>query len=277
LVKGLRESCDVYYYEIAQRVGIDKIAAMARRFGLGEQPDLPLSAVADGLIPDKAWKREARGAEWVIGDSLNAGIGQGFVLTSPLQLAVMTARVATGQAISARLVRAINGVEQPILNDGPLGIGQANLEIVRQGMYEVVNAKRGTAGRSRIVAEGLRMSGKTGTSQVRNITKAERARGVTRNEDLPWNRRDHALFVCYAPAEAPRYAVSVVVEHGGGGSTVAAPIARDILLQTIYEGEPPIEAYPSSQRGTIRSRQREIEELLSRPPAERFADRNDQA
>lgn len=277
LVKSLRESCDVYYYDIAQRVGIEKISAMARRLGLGERHDLPLSAVAQGLVPDKAWKRQARGADWVIGDSLNAGIGQGFVLASPLQLAVMTARISTGQAISPRLVRAINGVEQPILNAGPLGIGSDSLRVVRQGMYEVVNAKRGTGGRSKVVAEGLRMAGKTGTSQVRNITKAERARGVTSNEDLPWNRRDHALFVCYAPAETPRYAVSVVVEHGGGGSTAAAPIARDILLQTVYEGEPPLEAYPSSQRGTIRSRQREIEELLSRPPAERFVDGSDQA
>ncbi|MCI2394233.1 penicillin-binding protein 2 [Aliiroseovarius sediminis] len=277
LTKSLRESCDVYYYDIAQRVGIEKIAAMARRLGLGERHDLPLSAVAEGLIPDKAWKRQARGADWVIGDSLNAGIGQGFVLTSPLQLAVMTARIATGQAIAPRLVRAINGVEQPIRNDGLLGIGAQNLGLIRQGMYQVVNAKRGTGGRSKIVADGLRMAGKTGTSQVRNITKAERARGVSRNEDLPWNRRDHALFVCYAPAEAPRYAVSVVVEHGGGGSTAAAPIARDILLQTIYDGPPPLEAYPSSQRGTIRSRQRDVEELLRRPPVERFVDGSDRA
>lgn len=277
LVKSLRESCDVYYYDIAQRVGIEKISAMARRLGLGERHDVPLSAVAQGLIPTKAWKLQARGAEWVIGDSLNAGIGQGFVLSSPLQLAVMTARIATGQMISPRLVRTINGIEQPIRNEGVLGVGAENLRIIRQGMYEVVNAKRGTAGRSKVVAEGLRMAGKTGTSQVRNITKAERARGVTRNEDLPWERRDHALFVGYAPADAPRYTVSVVVEHGGGGSKAAAPIARDVMLQTIYGGEPPLDAYPSSQRGTIRSRQRDIEDLLSRPPAARYVDGNDQA
>ena len=277
LVKSLRESCDIYYYEIAQRVGIEKIAAMARRLGLGHRHDLPLSAVAQGLVPTNAWKLEARGADWVIGDSLNAGIGQGFVLASPLQLAVMTARISTGKAISPRLVRAINGVEQPVLDDGQMEINAENLALVRQGMYEVVNARRGTGGRSKVVADGLRMAGKTGTSQVRNITKAERARGVFRNEDLPWNRRDHALFVCYAPTETSRYAVSVVVEHGGGGSTAAAPIARDILLQAVYGGQPPLEAYPSSQRGTIRSRQREIEELLSRPPAERFVDESNRA
>ncbi|MDA5093490.1 penicillin-binding protein 2 [Aliiroseovarius sp. KMU-50] len=268
LGKSLEQSCDVYYYEVAQRVGIDKIAEMARRLGLGIRHDLPLSAVAQGLIPNKAWKREHRSAEWVVGDSLNAGIGQGFVLTSPLQLAVMTARIATGRTVEPRLVRSINGVEQPIAEQEPLGISSSSLAAVRKGMYDVVNARRGTAGRSKITGDEFRMAGKTGTSQVRNITKAERARGVTRNEDLPWDRRDHALFVGYAPAEAPRYAVSVVVEHGGGGSKAAAPIARDIMLQTLYGGRPPLEAYPSSQRGTIRSRQEEIEDMMTLPPEE---------
>ncbi|WP_298496070.1 penicillin-binding protein 2 [uncultured Maritimibacter sp.] len=254
LVKSLRESCDVYYYDLAMRVGIDNIAAMAKKLGLGIRHDLPLSAVAEGLIPTKAWKQEVRGAEWVIGDSINASIGQGFVLASPLQLAVMSARIASGNAISPRLVRSIDGVEQPVLGVEPLDIEPDHLNMVRQGMYEVMNAPRGTGGGSRVVAEGIHMAGKTGTSQVRNITAAERARGVFRNEDLPWERRDHALFVSYAPTEAPEVAVSVVVEHGGGGSTAAAPIARDILLAALYDGIPPLDAYPSSQRGTIRSR-----------------------
>ena len=269
LVKSLRESCDIYYYDIAQRVGIEKIAEMARKLGLGERHDLPLSAIAQGLIPTKAWKREARGADWVIGDSLNAGIGQGFVLASPLQLTVMTARLATGQAIHPRLVRSVNGVETPVRNDGPLEISTSNLNAIREGMYEVVNARRGTAGRSKVVGDDLRMAGKTGTSQVRNITAAERARGVFRNEDLPWERRDHALFVCYAPHDNPRYAVTIVVEHGGGGSTAAAPIARDVMLQAFYKGKPPLEAYPENQRGTIQTRQRDIEEMLDMPHDER--------
>jgi penicillin-binding protein 2 len=115
-------------------------------------------------------------------------------------------------------------------------------------MDDVVNSKRGTARRYRIADEANAMAGKTGTSQVRNITAAERAAGVTRNEDLPWNRRDHALFVCYAPISAPRYAISVVVEHGGGGSTAAAPIARDIMMRALYGPEVPLEAYPPDQR-----------------------------
>ncbi len=125
-------------------------------------------------------------------------------------------------------------------------------------MYEVNNTRRGTAYGSRVMAEGMKMAGKTGTSQVRNITAAERARGVTRNEDLPWNRRDHALFVSFAPHDAPRLACSVVVEHGGGGSAAAAPIARDIVLQALYGGNPPLSAYPTSQRGTIDYRQKTL-------------------
>lgn len=259
LVRSLRESCDVYYYELAQRVGIEKITLMAKKLGLGQRHDLPLSAVARGLMPTKAWKLENRNAEWVIGDSLNAAIGQGFVLASPLQLAVMTARIASGKAVVPRLIRSLDGVEEPFDPPPPLDISPENLQTIRRGMYEVVYGQRATAGQSRIVADGMRMAGKTGTSQVRNITAAERASGVTRNEDLPWKRRDHALFVCYAPHDAPKYTVSVVVEHGGGGSAAAAPIARDIMLQTLYDGLPPLSAYPASQRGTIRERQKNLD------------------
>ena len=259
LENSLVQSCDVYYYDIAERVGIEKIAEMARRFGLGEQYDLPLSAVNDGLSPDKAWKRKNRGAEWLVGDTLNAGIGQGFVLTSPLQLAMMTARIASGLALVPRLVKSDNGVEIERPDPPRLNVSPQHLAMVRQGMYGVINGKRGTATGSRIMEETMRLAGKTGTSQVRNITVAERAKGVIRNEDLPWNRRDHALFVSYAPAEAPRLACAVVVEHGGGGSLAAAPIARDIILQGLYGGQPPLEAYPTSQRGTIRTRQENLE------------------
>ncbi|PIE07200.1 MAG: penicillin-binding protein 2 [Rhodobacterales bacterium] len=263
LVRSLRESCDVYYYELSQLVGIKRISAMARRLGLGVAHDLPLLSVAAGRVPTKAWKREVRGADWVIGDTLNATIGQGFVLASPLQLAVMTARIGAGTAIAPRLVRAVDGVEQPVRGRESLGIDPRHLAAVRQGMYEVTNHQRGTAISSRVVAEGLRIAGKTGTSQVRNITAEERAAGVTSNADLPWERRDHALFVGYAPAEAPEVAVAVVVEHGGGGSAVAAPIARDLLLAAYYDDVPPLEAYPPSQRNTIRAR---FDALVLRPP-----------
>ncbi|MEJ2022723.1 MAG: penicillin-binding protein 2 [Maritimibacter sp.] len=263
MVRSLRESCDVYYYELAQIVGIENMAAMARKLGLGVRHELPLSGVAEGLVPDKAWKRRVRDADWLIGDSLNAAIGQGYVLASPMQLAVMVSRIASGNRIQPRLVRAIDGVEEPIGGATPLDIDPEHLAVVRQGMFEVVNAAHGTAGASRVVDGDFLMAGKTGTSQVRNITAAERAAGVTSNADLPWDRRDHALFIAFAPHEAPEIAVSVVVEHGSGGSTAAAPIARDVLLAAHYQDVPPLTAYPASQRGTIRNR---LDDLDLRPP-----------
>ncbi|SPH24315.1 Peptidoglycan D,D-transpeptidase MrdA [Defluviimonas aquaemixtae] len=253
LNESLQQSCDVFYYEVAQRVGIDAIAAMARRLGIGARFDLPMSAVSEGLAPDKDWKLRKYGEDWRVGDTLNSGIGQGYVLASPLQLAVMSARIASGLAVTPRLVRAIDGQDVPLPEALPLGLNNAHLAAVRRGMFDVSNSRRGTAYGSRIVDDAMRMAGKTGTSQVRNITAAERARGVTRNEDLPWERRDHALFVCYAPVDAPQVAVSVVVEHGGGGSAAAAPIARDIVLQALHGGLPPLTAYPESQRVRIES------------------------
>ncbi|HEY9037590.1 MAG TPA: penicillin-binding protein 2 [Roseovarius sp.] len=258
LNRALRESCDVYFYEMALRVGIERISEMARRLGLGVAHDLPMTSVAEGLIPTKDWKRASRGANWVIGDSVNSSIGQGFVLTSPLQLAVMTARIATGRAVTPRLIKSVDGVEEPTGHGEDLGLNQNNLRNIRRAMYDVSNNKRGTAYRSRIVAEGMEMAGKTGTSQVRNITAAERAQGVRRNEDLPWERRDHALFVDYAPAINPKVAVAVVVEHGGGGSSAAAPIARDVTLQALYKGDPPLEAYPTADRDRIRTQQERL-------------------
>lgn len=255
---SLVQSCDVYYYDIAQRVGIELISAMARKLGLGTGFDIPMSAVARGLAPTKDWKVTNRGSDWMIGDTLNSSIGQGFVLASPLQLSVMTARIASGNEISPRLVRSVDGVEEAVRNNGPLDIDQAHLRAVRQAMFSVSNNRRGTGYRTRVAEETMRLAGKSGTSQVRSITTAERARGVFRNEDLPWERRDHALFVAYAPFDAPRYAAAVIVEHGGGGSTAAAPIARDVLLRALYGKMPPLEAYPASQRDRIEEQQRTL-------------------
>lgn len=258
LARSLTESCDVYYYEVAQKIGIDKIAEMGRKLGLGKKFDLPMSAVTEGNMPDKAWKLERHKADWRIGDTINASIGQGYVLSSPLQLAVMTARIASGRAIEPRLIRMINDQELPVPEAASLGLTPDMLAAVQQGMHDVVNAERGTAKSSRIVDASMTFAGKTGTSQVRNISAAERASGVISNDDLPWNRRDHALFVGFAPYDNPRYAVSVVVEHGGGGSTVAAPIARDIILRALSGGMPPLTAYPESQRARIETMLNEL-------------------
>ena len=260
---SLRESCDVYYYDLALKVGIENISAMARKLGLGEKHDIPMSAVASGLAPTKDWKRRARGKEWVIGDTVNASIGQGFVLSSPLQLAVMTARLATGRDIKPRLIKTVDGISQPSGLGTKLDINESNLRKVRKAMYEVSNNRRGTAYGSRIIEDTFRMAGKTGTSQVRNISAAERARGVTRNADLPWERRDHALFVNFAPFDNPEIAVAVVVEHGGGGSTAAAPIARDVTLQALYGEDPPLAAYPNKDRGRVRAQQKRLRDLIS--------------
>ena len=271
-VASLERSCDVYYYELAQKIGIDRIAEMARKLGIGVRPELPMSAIAEGIAPDRAWKRARHDQEWQVGDSLNASIGQGYVLASPLQLAVMTARVATGREVIPRLVRAFDGNPVPLAPFADLGLEERNLRVARAGMDAVMNGDRGTAAKSRVVLPEWRMAGKTGTSQVRNITAAERARGVISNDQLPWIRRDHALFVCYAPFDAPRYAVAVVVEHGGGGSAVAAPPARDILLFALAGGLPPLEAYPAGQRGAIqemRARLRLMPATVAQTPTER--------
>ncbi len=240
---SLMRSCDVYYYEMAERVGIDKIAEMARRLGIGVKHDLPMSAVADGLAPNKAWKQEKRGEPWMAGDSLNAAIGQGFVLASPLQLAVMTARVASGTGIRPRLIKSIDGVEQPVETDGPLGISPATLRQVQRAMFSVVNSTGGTAYRARLLPENMVFAGKTGTSQVRSV--------VVDNKYVPWIQRDHALFVCFAPFSAPKIAVSVIIEHGGGGSATAAPIARDIVARAVTGDLPPLDVYPAGERDKV--------------------------
>ena len=259
---ALRESCDVYFYEVALELGIDRISAMAERLGLGQRFDLPLSGVASGLNPTRDWKERVRGQVWVPGDTVNASIGQGFVLASPLQLAVMTARLASGMALEPRLVKSVNGIEPPRAETPSLGLNENNLRHIRRAMFAVSNHRRGTGYGSRVIDDAYRLAGKTGTSQVRNITAAERAAGVTKNEDLPWERRDHALFVNFAPVEDPKIAVAVVVEHGGGGSTAAAPIARDITLQALYDGEPPLEAYPSKDRRRIEEQQERLRAMM---------------
>lgn len=258
LNESLGQSCDVYYYEMAQRVGIEKMSAMARQLGIGVKHDLPLSAITEGVAPTKDWKKARYDKDWLIGDTLNSGIGQGYVLASPLQLAVMVARVATGRALEPRLVQAINDVDVPVVEAPPLAVSEAHLRAVRGGLFSVMNAKNGTGRASRIADDAMLMCGKTGTAQVRNISVSERATGVVKNDNLPWKQRDHALFVCYAPAAAPRYAVSIIVEHGGGGSTAAAPIARDILLQALYDGFPPLTAYPESQRPGIEEKRKSL-------------------
>lgn len=253
LRQGLRSSCDVFFYEAARRVGIDGITAMARRFGLGQRHELPLQAIHAGLIPTRRWKRINRSQSWLIGDTLNVGIGQGFMLASPLQLAVMAARIATDRNLSPYLIRAVGSrALQPPATE-PLGINLEHLNLVRRGMHDAVNHARGTAYAVRNRRKERRFAGKTGTSQVRLITAKEREVGVLKNEDLPWRQRDHALFVGYAPYEDPAVAIAVVAEHAGSGSAIAAPIFRDILRAAfdlgLTDGSEP-DAAPSRSSGS---------------------------
>jgi penicillin-binding protein 2 len=233
LVEAIEQSCDVYFYELARKVGIDAIAAMARRFGLGQRLALDLPGEQPGLVPDRDWKLGARGEPWQKGETLVVGIGQGYLQATPLQLAVMTARIANGgRAVLPWLVRPPYGkaASEP---PASLGISERALSLVRQGMDRVVNGERGTARQARLDERLGTLAGKTGTAQVMRISRSERLSGVRDNEDKPWEERDHALFVAFAPMEAPRYAVSVVIEHGGSGSKAAAPVARDIMRRAL--------------------------------------------
>ena len=223
LFRALQQSCDIYFYEIAQRTGIDRIAAMARKLGFGAPTGVELPGERGGLVPTKAWKQKARNESWQVGETLIAGIGQGYVLATPMQLATMTARLANGSR--AVLPRLLGGGTAPAL-----GVDKRHLQLVRSGLAAVTSSRRGTAWKARIKEDGFEMAGKTGTSQVRRISALERRLGVRKNEQLPREQRDHALFVGYAPLERPRYAAAVVVEHGGSGSKAAAPLARDLLL-----------------------------------------------
>jgi penicillin-binding protein 2 len=231
MIGALEQSCDIYLYEMAKRIGIDRIADMARRFGLGEKLGIQLPRESRGLIPTREWKQATRGEAWQKGETLITGIGQGFVLCTPLQMATMTARLVNGgSAVVPRLVRDPAAPEPDF---DAVKIAPDHLDLVLEGMVRVVNGKRGTARAVPKKTDTFRFGGKSGSVQVKRITKAERLAGKIKNEDRPWADRDHAMFVAYAPLEAPRYAVSVVVEHGGSGSSMAAPIAKDILAETL--------------------------------------------
>lgn len=231
LHRGLRESCDVYFYETARRIGIDGIARMGRLLGLGEAYPGSIGPQRAGVMPDADWKRGRFGKPWFQGETLLAGIGQGYVLTTPLQLAVMTARLATGRAVMPILARGAH--TNPPAEFSLLSISRAHLDVVRRAMVAVVNEGGGTGHNAQLDdgGEGRTVAGKTGTSQV---TRAFTDRSQS---DLKWEERDHALFVAYVPADKPRYAVAAVIEHGGGGGAAAAPLAKDVM-EILLEANP---------------------------------------
>ncbi|WEK47081.1 MAG: penicillin-binding protein 2 [Candidatus Andeanibacterium colombiense] len=213
---AIEHSCNTYFWSMVHRVGYDKVAPIAREFGLGQEFDLPGINQRYGTVPDPEWKMRRYKQEWVASDALNAVIGQGYVLVSPLQLALMTSRIASGRSLTPSL---LFGQARP--PGPPLPVTPEQLAVTRDGMFRVVNGS-GTGARSRLtVGNGITMSGKTGTAQVRKL--------VARGGGGDWKGRDHSWFICFAPSEAPRYAMAVMVEHGGFGASAAAPIAKDVM------------------------------------------------
>jgi penicillin-binding protein 2 len=214
---AIARSCNTYFYTVGREVGPDAIAIAARKLGLGAEYKLPLPSQRYGTVPDPAWMMRRRKTQWAVANTLNMSIGQGDLLVSPLQLAILAARVGSGKALVPQLLA------DQIAGAQALDFPAEHLALVRSGMDEVVNG-HGTAVRSKLPFPDIRMGGKTGTAQVRRI-----AGGARGGMNVPWKYRDHGLFVCFAPVDNPRYAAAVVIEHGMSGSGAAAPVARDMM------------------------------------------------
>ena len=233
LKKALRESCDVYFYKLAERLGVDRIAAYAKRFGLGAPLGIGLDNEKGGVIPTQEWKMKRFGKKWFQGETLSVGIGQGYVLTTPVQLASMIATVANeGTVYQPHLVKRIVDSEGRSLKEFPpvvtrrTGIKPESYRLVKEGLFAVVNEPHGTGGMARL--SEIKVAGKTGSSQV---VKLRDSKG-----EVPYQFRDHALFVAFAPYENPEVAVAVIVEHGEHGGSAAAPIAGRVL-RAYFEGK----------------------------------------
>ena len=223
---AIKESCDVFFYEISKKIGIDRIAEVARDFGLGKIYDIHLKNQKIGIVPSKKWKKDNLGESWYPGETLISAIGQGFVLTNPLQLATMTSIIASdGKVVEPTIINDQNSNKDIKVKN--LEKYKSAIKIVKKSMFKVVNENKGTAFKSK--SEEVVFSGKTGTSQVRRITVAERESEDFRKKEVEWNKRDHALFVGYMPYDNPNYSISVVIEHGGSGASSAAPIAKQIF------------------------------------------------
>jgi penicillin-binding protein 2 len=260
MTRAIAKSCNTYFYAMGRRIGIGRIAEAARASGLGKKYELPVPSQNYGTVPDAEWKLRKYKQQWTESDTLNAAIGQGYVLVTPLQLAVAAARIASGRMLEPELIAAKAKPGAPALP-----VPQEYLEAVRAGMTQVVNGD-GTAGRSRLPLEGIQMAGKTGTAQVRRIAGGQRG-GI----GMPWKYRDHGLFVFFAPADKPRYAGAVVIEHGMSGSGAAAPVARD-MMTFLFDQKKAMETLETMEKGwggdiaTRMAREAAAYEAASNPP-----------
>ena len=222
LIDSIKKSCDCYFYNLAKEINIDELSKFSKDFAMGVLTGIDIPDENYGLMPNSDWKRKNRGEKWQKGETLNTVIGQGFTLSTPLQITLMTARIASGKKLEPKILKR----NRYFFED--LNLSEQNLNFIRNSMYKVVNEYQGTAYLSRL-DNNLKMAGKTGTSQVRKISKEERESGVLKNEELIYKLRDHSLFTGYAPFDNPKFAITVVAEHMGSGSKVAAPIAKKIM------------------------------------------------
>lgn len=229
--EAIKCSCDVFFYDVSLRTGIDRMLHFLRIFGLGERfmPFFPEEK--EGLLPTPQWKKKNRSERWTPADTLLTSIGQGFVLANPLQIAVMTGRLATGRRILPFLAPQTTPPHFPLLPVNP-----HHLQMIQYIMHQTVNGERGTSRRAQVPFADFQVAGKTGTSQVRRITLQARREGRIKARHYPWKERDHAIFCGYAPFHSPRYSLSVVVEHGGSGGMVAGPLGANIFKK-LYEME----------------------------------------
>jgi penicillin-binding protein 2 len=229
-------SCDIYFYEMCRRVGAEKLAPMVRSMGFGEKFDLPIGNQRFGTVPDPQWMERKYHREWQTYDTINMSIGQGMVLINPLQLAVMASRLATGKRVIPRLLK-----NQPVQPQSQLEVDQDHLNFIRKAMWGVVD--HGTAAGAKLPLDGIQMAGKTGTAQTHNLSASERGDYTA----AQWKLRDHSLFMAFAPYDNPRYAAATIVEHGGFGAAVAAPLIRDTLL-FLYDKRKAIAALQSFEQ-----------------------------
>ena len=237
LREAIKQSCDIYFYEVARRLGVDRLAITANKFGLGSRVLNILNEERTGLVPSTEWKRKKIGKGWVLGETLLAGIGQGYFQTTPIQLCLMSAQLANGgYKIEPKIIHNEQALQ---LNKDVSGErfkqlyrNQENVKFVLDALFGATNEPMGTSYRSRHVKSEYVFAGKTGTSQTRAITAEERKLKI-KQKDLPYKRRDHALFIAFAPYKNPQYAISIVIEHGGAGSSAAAPIAKKIIKKVI--------------------------------------------
>ncbi len=234
LRNAMKQSCDTYFYEVARRLGVDKLSETAKKFGLGKEVFGDLFSIEKkGLIPNTQWKKNALGQGWLLGETIITGIGQGYIQTTPIQLCLMTAQIANGgHKIYPQIVVDENNKESPTDKFTTLYENSKNIKIVQDAMFASTNEARGTSYRSRIDDPKYQFAGKTGTAQVKKITERDRELDL-KTFEIPYEERDHALYVAFGPYKNPRYAVSIIVEHGGNGSTTAAPMAKKLFKLVI--------------------------------------------